>query len=108
MKHTFLKSIFLIAYLSLLCVPHISGKTPNPCDTYSTTSTTSCDSYTWSCNGSPVGGACAASHTPGVVVDGFDLIVRKFIGTNDAETAAAAVVTSTNASLTYQIVVTNV
>jgi hypothetical protein len=64
--------------------------------------------YTWSCNGSPVGGACAASHTPGVVVDGFDLIVRKFIGTNDAETAAAAVVTSTNASLTYQIVVTNV
>ncbi len=87
MKHTSLKSIFLIAYLLLLCVPHTSGKTPNPCDTYSTTSTTSCDSYTWSCNGTTytVSGSytCTSLNNAGCVhTETLDLIINNSTSSN--------------------------
>jgi uncharacterized repeat protein (TIGR01451 family) len=62
--------------------------------------------YNWSCNGSAVGGACAATYNSGSSIPGFDLALKKYIGTNDAQTAPG--VSTTNAAThTYIIRVTN-
>ena len=62
--------------------------------------------YTWSCGGSAVGGACAATFNS-AVVNATDLSIRKFVNGSDAQNAIAAVNVATGTALTYTLFVRN-
>ena len=62
--------------------------------------------YNWSCGGSAVGGACAATFNS-AVVNATDLSIRKFVNGSDAQNAIAAVNVATGTALTYTLFVRN-
>jgi hypothetical protein len=62
--------------------------------------------YSWSCNGSQVGGFCTASHTP-TASTAFDLSIKKFVNGLDAQNAWAAVTVWTSTGFTYTLQIKN-
>ncbi len=90
----------------------VYSTTPNLCPTgqvvgaFTETIVWRISNYSWSCNGSPVGWACTASYNRDDP-RAFNLSVKKYIWTDDAQTVETRVSARTDQTLTYQIVVKN-